>query len=175
VSLGLSFSVFEVLVEDLGLESALDLMRRLFRAPPGDDARAVLERTPRTLLAAAGTDWQRLARQTETALQSARERHRAVLSARPPVTAHIDWRRSPERGIEIETRLAGSERYSVYYRQLNPWTASVARMPRLDVRGGRAVLPLAPNLGDRVLVVIEVEDPLLDCRTRVAAERLELG
>jgi hypothetical protein len=47
-------------------------------------------------------------------------------------------------------------------------------MPRLDVLGQKAVLPLSPSRNDRVLTVIEVEDQILDCPVRVLAERLEL-
>jgi hypothetical protein len=47
-------------------------------------------------------------------------------------------------------------------------------MPRLDVIGARAVLPLSAPHGARVLVALEVDDEVLDCPVRVLAERLEL-
>jgi hypothetical protein len=46
-------------------------------------------------------------------------------------------------------------------------------MPRLDVLGSSAVLPLSPSRSDRVLAVIEVDDEILDCPVRVLAERLQ--
>jgi hypothetical protein len=45
-------------------------------------------------------------------------------------------------------------------------------MPRLDVLGSTAVLPLSPSRKDRVLTVVEVDDEVLDCPVRVVAERL---
>jgi hypothetical protein len=48
-------------------------------------------------------------------------------------------------------------------------------MPRLDVIGSRGVLPLSPPRDARVLAVIEVDDPVLECPDRVLAERLQLG
>jgi hypothetical protein len=46
-------------------------------------------------------------------------------------------------------------------------------MPRFDVQGSSAVLPLSPSRDDRVLAVVEVDDEVLDCPVRVLAERLE--
>jgi hypothetical protein len=69
--------------------------------------------------------------------------------------------------------VSGAARYAVYYSELYPWTADVGDMPRLDVQGPRAVLPLSPARSSRVLAVIEVDDEVLDCPVRVLAERLE--
>jgi hypothetical protein len=70
--------------------------------------------------------------------------------------------------------LSGAPRYAAYYQVLHPWTADVGDMSRLDVLGGKAVLPLSPSRNARVLTVIEVEDEILDCPVRVLAERLQL-
>jgi hypothetical protein len=56
---------------------------------------------------------------------------------------------------------------------LSPWTTDAGEMPRLDVLGSSAVLPLSPSRNDRVLAVLEVDDEVLDCPVRVLAERLE--
>ena len=89
------------------------------------------------------------------------------------LSAAVDWRNTAGRGIEIETTLSGAERYAAYYRVLAPWTTDAGDMPRLDVLGSSAVLPLSPSTDDRVLAVIEVDDEILDCPVRVLAERLE--
>jgi hypothetical protein len=69
--------------------------------------------------------------------------------------------------------VSGVSRYAVYYRVLSPWTTDAGDMPRLDVLGSSAVLPLSPSRNERVLAVIEVDDEILDCPVRVLAERLE--
>ena len=76
-------------------------------------------------------------------------------------------------GITNETTLSGAPRYAANYRGLSPWTADVGDMPRLDVLGASAVLPLSPSRNARVLAVIEVDDEILDCPVRVLAERLQ--
>jgi hypothetical protein len=77
-----------------------------------------------------------------------------VLAQPPTLLPQIEWTDSAERGVTIQTSLRGAERYSVFYTLLRPWTADVGEMPRLDVRGERAVLPLSPSRGARVLAAI---------------------
>ncbi len=154
------------------VDAALKSMREIF-VPPADDARVLFERRPVAVLAAAGVDWTSLAAAAAAARDKARERHAEALARRPAVTAAVDWRRSAERGIAIETTLSGAARYAAYYRVLYPWTADAGDMSRLDVLGSSAVLPLSPARNARVLTVIEVDDEILDCPVRVLAERLQ--
>jgi hypothetical protein len=171
-SLAIAFSVFDALVQRTGADAALRSMKALFREP-ADDARVLLERRPDAVLAAAGVDWPSLASAAAAARAAARERHADALARRPALAASVDWNSSPGRGIAIETTLTGAPRYAAYYRTLAPWTADVGDMPRLDVLGSTAVLPLSPSRDARVLAVIEVDDEILDCPVRVLAERLE--
>jgi hypothetical protein len=172
-TLAIAFSVFDALVQLVGLDAALQAMREIFATPP-DDVRVLFERRPAAVLAAAGVDWPSLAAAAAAARANARARHAAALARRPTVTAAVDWRRSAAQGIAIETTLSGAPRYAAYYQVLSPWTADVGAMPRLDVLGPSAVLPLSPSRNARVLTVIEVEDEILDCPVRVLAERLQL-
>jgi hypothetical protein len=171
-ALALSFSVFDTLVQRAGRDATLQAMKELFREPT-DDARVIFERRPTTTLAALGVDWDWLASASAAARDGARERHAAALARRPAIEAAVDWRASPGQGIAIETTVQGVPRYTAYYRELSPWTADVGEMPRLDVLQPSAVLPMSPSRSARVLVVVEVDDPVLDCPVRVLAERLE--
>lgn len=173
VSLAVAFAVFETLVERIGVHGAVALQRGIF-STPHDDVRVLFERKPGALLAESGIDWGALAEQTQAALERVRERHGAVLAARPSVAARIEQRSRPGRGTEIEVRLDGADRFTVHYERLRPWAGAVGETPRLDARGGRTLLPLSPTRGDRVFVAVEVDDPVLDCPVRVAAERVEI-
>jgi hypothetical protein len=171
-SLALAFSVFDTLAQRLGRGAALELMRAIFSTPE-DDVRVLLERRPAAALAEAGVDWSWLATAAAAAREGARERHAATLARRPALDVAVDWRSTPGEGIAIETTVFGAARYAAYYRQLLPWTSDVGEMPRLDVLGPSAVLPLSASRDARVLAVIEVDDEVLDCPVRVLAERLE--
>lgn len=170
-SLALAFSVFDTLVRRVGRDATMQSMKELFREPK-DDVRVLFEPRPTATLAASGVDFASLASAASAARAEARERHAAELARRPLLDAAVDWRSTPGRGIEIETTVAGASRYSAYYRLLLPWTTDAGDMPRLDVLGPSAVLPLSPSRGDRVLAVIEVDDEILDCPVRLLAERL---
>jgi ABC-type transport system involved in multi-copper enzyme maturation permease subunit len=171
-SLALAFSVFDTLAQRLGHDAALAQMKEIF-AEPDDDVRVLFERRPAKSLAAAGVELGWLESAATAARAQARERHAAELARRLVLSAAVDWRNTAGRGIEIETTLSGAERYAAYYRVLAPWTTDAGDMPRLDVLGSSAVLPLSPSTDDRVLAVIEVDDEILDCPVRVLAERLE--
>jgi len=147
-------------------------MKELFREPK-DDLRVLFERRPAATLATAGVDFASVATAASAAREQARERHAQELARRPMIEASVDWRNTPGRGIEIETTVSGVSRYAAYYRVLWPWTTDAGDMPRFDVLGGSAVLPLSPSRSDRVLAVIEVDDEVLDCPVRVLAKRLE--
>jgi len=170
-SLALAFSVFDTLVQRLGRDATMESMKGLFREPK-DDVRVLFERRPAATLAASGVDFAELASAASAAREEARERHAAELARRPVLDATVDWRSTPGRGIEIETTVSGASRYVAYYRLLLPWTTDAGDMPRLDVLGSSAVLPLSPSRNDRVLAVIEVDDEVLDCPVRLLAERL---
>jgi hypothetical protein len=171
-SLAIAYSVFDALVQRLGLDAALKSMREIFAKSP-DDVRVLLERRPAAALAATGEDWTSLATAAAAARQNARERYAPALARRPTVTAAVDWRSSAGQGIAIETTLSGVPRYAAYYGVLHPWTADVGNLSRLDVLGSSAVLPLSPARNARVLTVIEVDDEILDCPVRVLAQRLQ--
>jgi hypothetical protein len=171
-SLALAFSVFDTLTQRLGRDATLESMKKIF-VEPKDDVRVLFERRPATALASAGVDFSWLESAASAAREQARGRHEAELARRPVLEAAVDWRNTPGRGIEIETTMSGAARYAAYYRVLSPWTTDAGEMPRLDVLGSRAVLPLSPSRNDRVLAVVEVDDEVLDCPVRVLAERLE--
>jgi hypothetical protein len=171
-ALAVAFSVFDTLVQRIGQDAALALMKTIL-SPPKDDVRVLFERRPADALEAAGVDWSSLATAASAARAEARVRHAAALEQRPVLEAAVDWSNVAGRGIEIETRVLGAERYAAYYRQLSPWTSDVGEMPRLDVLGTRAVLPMSPSREARVLAVIEVDDAILECPVRLLAERLE--
>ncbi|HEX5047288.1 MAG TPA: hypothetical protein VFX89_09230 [Gammaproteobacteria bacterium] len=173
-ALGVAFGVFDALAARVGLDAALALSREIFTKPP-DDARVLFERRPAAALAAAGVDWDRLAADAAAARDAARERHAADLARRPAVTASVAWHASAARGAAIETTLTGAPRYAAYYRVLSPWTTDAGDMPRLDVIGTHGVLPLSAPRAARVLAVLEVDDPVLDCANRVLAERLQVA
>jgi hypothetical protein len=171
-SLALAFSVFDTLVQRLGHDSAMESMKEIFREPK-DDARVLFERRPTTTLATAGVDFASLESAASAARDQARERHAEALARRPVPDAGVAWRNTPGRGIEIETTVVGTPRYAAYYRLLLPWTTDAGDMPRRDVLGSSAVLPLSPSRNERVLAVIEVDDEILDCPVRLLAQRLQ--
>ncbi|HEY3517850.1 MAG TPA: hypothetical protein VGL98_12455, partial [Gammaproteobacteria bacterium] len=171
-SLALAFSVFDTLVQRLGQDATSESMKEIFREPK-DDVRVLFERRPTTTLATAGVDLGSLETAAAAAREQARRRHAETLARRPVIDAAVVWRNTPGRGIEIETAVSGASRYAAYYRLLSPWTTDAGDMPRLDVLGSSAVLPLSPSRNERVLAVIEVDDEILDCPVRVLAERLQ--
>jgi len=173
LSQAVAFGVADSLAARLGRERMLALMQSMF-SPRPDDARVLFETAPMTLLEQAGLSWQELAATAEAARMSVRANRRDMLAQRPSLLPQIEWTDSAQRGLTIEASLQGAQRYSVFYTLLQPWTADVGEMPRLDVRGEHAVLPLSPPRGARVLAAIEVEDELLGCPIRVHAERLAL-
>jgi ABC-type transport system involved in multi-copper enzyme maturation permease subunit len=170
-ALALSFSVFDAFLQRVGRDAALQAAKEMF-TEPADDVRVLLERSPEAVLEALGIDWAGLARAAAAARDVARSRHAEALARRPALEASVAWRSSREQGIAIETTVHGAPRYAAYYRQLSPWTADVGEMPRFDVLQPTAVLPMSPSRSARVLVVAEVDDPVLDCPVRVLAERL---
>ncbi len=172
-ALSIAFATHVALEQALGEAALFTLLRELLARPP-EDARVLFEKSPAAQLRSLGLDWPGVAAAAEALRQSARAQHAEALAARPDYRASIDWQASQEYGIEIETTVAGAERYAAYYSQLGPWTADIGRMARLDVFGEHTILPLAPPRGARVLVVIEVDDPVLDCPVRLVSERLEL-
>lgn len=172
-SLAIAFSVFDTFVQQVGRDTALATMKTLFRVP-AEDVRVLFERRPEAVLASAGVDWPTLADAAARARGEARERHAAALAARPARNAAVEWRNVSGEGIAIETHVTGVDRYAAYYAELYPWTADVGELPRFDVLGGSAVLPLSPARGSRVLVVVEIDDEILDCPVRLAAERIVL-
>lgn len=173
MALALAFNVVDALVAELGEETAHELLGVILGKPP-DDARVLFETRPARLLARHGLDWTRLAALAEARRQDVLRRNPARGSAWPEATASVDWRRTAERGTEIETSVSGGAPYTAYYAQLGPWTGQLGGLPRFDVPGGRAVLPVSPPAGARMLVVVEVDSGPLDCPVRLLAERLSI-
>lgn len=173
VALAIAYNVVAALDEELGSERHLGLMSRLF-ARPYDDVRVLLERSPSRILRDFGTDWERVAANAEARRTAAQRRFAAELGARPRVAADVAARDDPALGTLIETTLTGVERHYVYYAPLGPWTADVGGLPRLDVRGAHATLPISPPRGTRLVVAIEYDDPVLGCPVRALGRRLEL-
>lgn len=173
MALALAFNVVDALVADLGEEPAQALLGRILREPP-DDARVLFETGPRRLLARHDLDWETLAARAEASRQDLRRRNPSWAGAWPGVEASVDWRRSVERGTEIETNVTGDTAYTAYYGQLGPWSDQIGGLPRFDVAGGPAVLPVAPPVGARMLVVVEVDSAALDCPVRLLARRLTI-
>lgn len=173
VSLAIGYNVVAALEQELGKERNLELIAAMF-SRPHDDARVLFERSPGEVLRDFGTDWERVASSAEARRAEAQRRFAVELAARPRVHADVVARRDLELGTLIETTLEGVDRHYVYYSPLGPWTADVGGLPRLDVRGAHATLPISPPRGSRIVVMIEYEDPVLDCPARALAKRLEL-
>ena len=172
ISFAAAFGALDVMATELGRERLLQLMREVFAQPP-DDVRALFERSPNTILASAGLSWSSVATKLAAARAAVRARHPA-LTAREPITAEVTWRDDRQRGMLIETSVRGTDTYRVLYAQINPWASDIGDMPRMDVRGAYAVLPISPPRGGRVLAAIEVDDTLLGCPVRVLARRVTL-
>jgi hypothetical protein len=173
VALAIAYNVVAALEEDLGEPRSRELMRTLFGRPQ-DDVRVLLERSPSRVLRDFGTDWESVATAAEARRTAAQRRFAAALAARPDVRADVRVSRDAETGTTIATTVEGVDVHHVYYTALGPWTADIGNLPRLDVRGAHATLPISPPRGARIAVAIEYDDAVLDCPARVLAERLEL-
>jgi hypothetical protein len=168
-----AFAVFATLEKSLGQSALTALLRGLF-SPPHDDVRVLFEPSVAQRLQRAGLPWSRLAALSERARLAARARNAAVLALRPRYQASIAASATRDRGRTVAIALTGSRQYVALYRVLLPWTPGVEGMSRFDVRTARAVLPLSPARGSRVLVALEVEDAALDCPVRVLARRVDV-
>lgn len=173
MSQALAFATLEVLIDSIGREQSLDLLRKLFVRPPSD-ARVLLEESPEDRLAAAGLTWNELAARVEAALTKRRGEHRSALSQRTSMRARVELQQSRARGNSVVTHVDGAPTYWVLHRSLGPWTGEVGGLSRLDVTGASAVLPVSPSRGARLLVAVETDDPVLGCPVRLAATRLEV-
>jgi hypothetical protein len=173
LSQAVAFGAMDVMAAELGRERMLQLMQRIFRRP-ADDARVLFERGPAELLADAGLPWPVLAAKLEAVRKRVRSARASELAQRRAVDAEVAWRQDVRRGLTIETTVKGIDAYRVLYRQLGPWTADVGELARLDVRSERAVLPISPVRGARVLAAIEFDDELLGCPVRALARRVRL-
>jgi hypothetical protein len=168
-----AFAVVDVLDRELGRERLLELARATFVRPP-DDLRVIFERPPALLLERAGVPWPRLAALVEGARRDVRAERAAALAGRPDLRAEVHVRFRPDRGFALEASLNQPAEFWVSYAVLSPWPGQSGEMPRLDVRGRHAVVPLSPPRGSRVFVAVETEDALLGCPIRLAASRIEL-
>lgn len=173
VSQSVAFALVEVMAAELSGARLLQLMQRVF-ARPHDDARVLFEPSPQELLAAAGLSWQLLADKLEAARQRAQRTHAEQLQRRPDIAASLSWREDRKRGLTVEVSVRGTPAYRVLYTQLGPWTGDVGNLARLDVRSERAVLPISPPHGARVLAAVEADDDILGCPVRVLARRVTL-
>jgi len=168
-----AFAVFATLEGALGQSALWTLLRGLF-SRPHDDVRVLFEPSVAQRLQRAGLSWSRLAALSERARLAARARNAAVLALRPSYRASVSASATRDRGRTVAIALAGSPQYFALYQVLLPWTPGVDGMSRFDVRKARAVLPLSPPRGSRVLVALEVEDATLDCPVRVLARRVDV-
>jgi hypothetical protein len=172
LSQAVAFATLDVIAAELGRERLLQLMQQVF-ARPHDDVRVLFEPAPHALLAAAGLSWRGLAEKLEAARLTTAS-GAAQLQGRPRITADLNWRDDRKRGLPIDVKVRGMTPYRVLYAQLSPWTGDVANLARLDVRSERAVLPISPPRGARVLAAVEVQDEFLGCPVRVLARRVTL-
>jgi hypothetical protein len=173
LSQAVAFAALDVIAAQLGRERLLQLMQQVF-ARPHDDVRVLFEPAPHVLLAAAGLSWHGLAEKLEAARNLTIDTRAAQLQRRPRIAADLNWRDDRKRGLTIEVKVRGMTPYRVLYAQLSPWTGDVGNLARLDVRSERAVLPISPPRGARVLAAVEVQDELLGCPVRVLARRVTL-
>ena len=173
LSQAVAFGVMDIMADELGSERLSQLMRQVFTRPH-DDVRVLFERTPSELLAAAGLSWPALATKLAALRKSVRAAHPETFQQRPRPQAHVSWREDRKRGLIIEVDVRGVLPYRVLYKQLGLWTTDVASPARLDARTERAVLPISPTRGARVLTAIETEDALLGCPVRIFARRVTL-
>jgi ABC-type transport system involved in multi-copper enzyme maturation permease subunit len=173
LSQAVAFAMLDVIAAELGRERLLQLMQRVF-ARPHDDVRALFEPAPEALLASAGLSWRLLAEKLEAARSLAKRPGAEQLQQRAKVAATVNWREDRKRGLTIEVNVRGVTPYRVLYGQLGPWTGDVGNLARLDVRSERAVLPISPPRGARVLTAVEAHDAVLGCPVRVLARRVTL-
>lgn len=173
IALGVAFAVVDTLADRIGEERMLAVLAQLFEAPH-DDVRVLLETAPRERLEGAGLAWDELARSAEVARQAVAAAHERELAARPETLARIEVEQSEADGTRVVASLEGVPRYRVLYAPIGAWERDREALSRLDARAPRVVLPITPRRGSRLLAVIELDDPVLDCPVRVLAERVEV-
>jgi hypothetical protein len=173
LSEALAFAMMDTLVEQVGRERLIDWLREVFTPTPAD-ARVLFEVPLERRLAALGTDWSKLAAATEEAVAQARSKHASVLQQRARVSAVVTQEHTAAQGLTVQARVTGAPAYWVLYQELGPWTADAFTLSRLDARTPQVTLPISPQAGAKFLTAIELEDKVLECPVRVAAERLRL-
>ena len=159
---GLAFSLVDTLVAKVGRARALTLATKLFVPPRTGVLAAWLEDKPERLLSEAGIDWEALTAQAEARRLTFQKTGAGVGAAR--VTLE---------GALVKVHVTGVARWRVLSGKLGPWARGQAMLPRLDVRGTDATLPQALARGDRVVVLVDHDDPALGCPVRLEAVRLE--
>lgn len=172
VANAVAFSLVDTLAASAGPDAVQRLGARLFPKPGSALASALQEPAPEALLRELGTDWDGLTRAAEARRLAVATAHHDELAARPAPTAHVALRREGGAGV-VTVRVDGVERWRALYGRLGPWSRGQWNLPRLDVRGPTATLPVTLARGERLLAVVEYDDAVLGCPVRVAAQRLE--
>ena len=165
ISSALAFAMVDTLAETAGEERTIAIARALFSKENSNVVSVLFEKRPAALLREAGTDWPTLTARTEA-------RRRAIKDEQTPATAQLVVLDGGD-GPEVVARVTGVPRWQVLYGSLGPWSRSQENLRRLDARGSEARLPLTLARGERLLAVVEHDDPALGCPVRLEARRLE--
>jgi hypothetical protein len=173
VSQALAFAAMDTLMQSLGRQRVLSMLRPMF-TENHDDVRVLFETSPSTRLQRSGMDWAEWAARTEQAIERARQRFATELAARPRVEARVVQRRSEAGGTTLEAHVSGASAYWVLHKKLRPWTAEVINPSRFDARTSPAVLPMTPVSGTRLFTAIEMDDAVLGCPIRLFADRMDI-
>jgi hypothetical protein len=163
--MGLSFTLFDTLVEELGMPRAVALARQVF-VKPHRDVRDWLFETPLSKsLADAGVDWPALVARAEAARQT----------QGPPsrYRAGVEWvsegggQRRARFTLAKEPQPVGAWR--ALLARVGPWQNAVAdtEPTRVDARGPSVMANEVFVEGTRVFLAIETDDRDLACTARV--------
>ncbi len=165
IATALAFALVDTLAQTVGEERTVAMARALFSRPRSGLAAVLFEARPVALLREAGTDWGSLTAKAEA-------RRREVEPGQTLATAKLALR-AGEGGSQVVAQVTGASRWRVLYGNLGPWARGQDNLRRLDARGEQATLPLTLSRGERLLAVVEHDDPALGCPVRLEAVRLE--
>lgn len=177
-STAISFAAVAGLRSVLPEPALLKLAQRHF-APLPSDARASIRAVAlEERLAAEGVTLDPVARAAEAARLEALRRHAPTLSSRPTLAAKVEGQREGGAQLRWDVSLSGGGpdlMWRALFVTLGPWASAVseASCARVDAKGERVTLPLTTELGERLFIAVERNDPILGCPVRLLAQRVE--
>lgn len=163
--MGISFTLVDALVDEVGEEAVIDIARRAFAEPHRNFRDALFEEKLPALLKERHVDFAKLVERAESARRN----------AGGPLGYVGAYELQPQGGGQTRVKFSLSKdgapvtRWRGLSSSAGPWQAGIAdtEPTRVDARNGEAMAPATYTSGERLFLAIEVDDPEVKCSARV--------